>query len=60
MERRYITINEFAELLNLSTRTVYRRIKEKTLPFVQIGGKHNTIRIDMEGFEKMRKKEDQA
>jgi len=39
----YLTINEIAELLRTSTRTVYRLAEEKAVPFVKLRGKNSKL-----------------
>lgn len=37
MEKSYMTVKEFCERLQISTSTVYRMIKEGTIPAVKYG-----------------------
>ena len=39
----YLKINEIAELLRTSTRTVYRLVREKAVPFVKARGKNSKL-----------------
>jgi excisionase family DNA binding protein len=49
MERRWLSVNEAAKELGLSTVTVYTAIQKGDLPYVRIG---KTIRIDFDAVEK--------
>jgi excisionase family DNA binding protein len=44
----YLTINETAKLLKVSTKTVYRKVKSGAFPHVRIGDK--AIRIDSDAL----------
>jgi excisionase family DNA binding protein len=46
VQRRLITIDQAAERLGLSRRTVERKIEQGLIPALQLGGKGTAIRID--------------
>lgn len=40
-----LTVQEVAQLLRINSRTVYRRVKENSLPFFRTGGTTGSIRF---------------
>jgi excisionase family DNA binding protein len=46
VQRRLITIDQAAERLGLSRRTVERKIEQGVIPALQLGGRGTAIRID--------------
>ena len=42
----YLTLEEAAELMSLSTKTIRRRISDGTIPAYRCGGRHIRIRLD--------------
>jgi excisionase family DNA binding protein len=45
-ERHLLTVDDVAELLGVSRRTVYRWIKKGVLPAIQLGRRKSPVRID--------------
>jgi excisionase family DNA binding protein len=52
VQRRLLTIDEAAERLGLSRRTVQRKIASGEIPAFQLGGKGTAIRIDERELER--------
>jgi excisionase family DNA binding protein len=46
VQRRLLTLDEVAERLALSRRTVERKIERGVIPALQLGGRGTAIRID--------------
>ena len=46
VQRRMLTLDEVAELLALSRRTVERRVQAGEIPALQLGGPRTAIRVD--------------
>ena len=50
-QRRLLTIDQAAERLGLSRRTVEHKIASGEIPALQLGGKHSPIRVDERELE---------
>jgi excisionase family DNA binding protein len=51
-QTRWATVNEVAEMLSITPRTVYRMIESGTLPGVKFGeGRRQNVRIPLEALE---------
>jgi excisionase family DNA binding protein len=49
----FLAPKKFGQLAGLSQATVRRRIKDGTLPFVQLGGRHHRILIRSDALEQL-------
>ncbi len=49
--KQYLSPAEFADLSGLSLSSVHRRIADRSLPFIQPGGKRKAIRIPRTALE---------
>ena len=49
----YLTVSEVAALLRCSEPTIRRRIRDGSLPAVQLGGPHSAVRIPRAAFERL-------
>jgi excisionase family DNA binding protein len=52
IQRRLLTVDDVAELLGVSRRTVYRWITEGVLPAFRLGRKGSPVRIDAAELER--------
>jgi excisionase family DNA binding protein len=50
----FLTVNELAEIYEVSTKTIYRRIWAKAIPAFKIGGR-GKWRIDKKNIEWLRR-----
>jgi hypothetical protein len=50
MADRYATINEIAAELRLAPGTVWRKVKDGTIPAIQLGEAHSAWRVDRKGY----------
>jgi excisionase family DNA binding protein len=46
LQRRFLTIDQVAERLSVSRRTVERKIRAGEIPSLQLGGPRSAIRVD--------------
>jgi excisionase family DNA binding protein len=61
LQRRLLRIDEVAERLSVSRRTVERKIRNGEIPSYQLGGKRSAVRVDaLELDEWLRKEADAA
>lgn len=51
VQRRLLTLDEVAERLRVTRRTVERKIKRGELPALQLGGKRTSLRVDARELE---------
>jgi predicted DNA-binding transcriptional regulator AlpA len=50
MADRYATISEIARELRLAPVTVWRKVKDGTIPAIQLGEAHSAWRVDRKGY----------
>lgn len=51
LQRRLLTLDEVAERLRVTRRTVERKIKRGELPALELGGKRTALRVDARELE---------
>jgi excisionase family DNA binding protein len=54
-EKEYLTPEQIADLLQLDTETVYRKLRNGDLPGRKIGGSWRSRKVDIENLFKARK-----
>lgn len=52
MADRYATISEIAAELRLAPVTVWRKVKDGTIPGIQLGGPRSAWRVDKRGYRR--------
>ena len=45
-----LTISDLHEILKLNEKTIYKLLREKTIPGIKIGGKYLVVKIDLVEF----------
>jgi predicted DNA-binding transcriptional regulator AlpA len=50
MADRFATISEIAAELRLAPSTVWEKVRDGTIPAIQLGGPHSAWRVDKRGY----------